>query len=167
MSAFGGVEVRRSGERYRPQVRQVRLACATSGASLMCVCTTGRWARGPALFHACALIDWRHGRVFAGARSRREGRPRSGSGAHVRRVHLTPRRPLPLIPPPPPFTPAHLENVAVERRTASRSPSSVRCGSKRQSLGVGAGVGRGGGNDRETGLFWLFGGAVGWCPVSP
>lgn len=143
MSAFGGVEVRRSGERYRPQVRQVRLACATSGASLMCVCTTGRWARGPTLFHACALIDWRHGRVFAGARSRREGRPRSGSGAHVRRVHLTPRRPLPLIPPHPPSLPPTLRMWPSKGglRVAHRPRSAVGVNGSPLAWGLG---GRGG-----------------------
>lgn len=55
-------------------------------------------------------------------------------------------------------SPALLENVAVERRTA------------RSAVGVNGNPlagGRGWEVDRETGLFWLFGGAVGCCPLSP
>lgn len=116
--------------------------------SLADVCLhDGPVGQGPALFHACALIDWRHGRVFAGARNRREGRPRSGSGAHVRRVHLTPRRPLPLIPHPPPLPPTlRMWPSKGGLRVAHRPRSAVGVNDSPLAWGVGGG---GGGRKRQ------------------
>lgn len=152
---FGGEELLRPGELYRLQVRQVRLASPTSGASLMRVCTMGRWARQIALLRACALVYWCHGPLFADARSRREG-PRSGSGegAHVRLLQLT-------------------ENHRVVRfRSTLRERGRRKVGWASLTF-LGSAVGVNGSplawvvGGREVGLFWLLGGSVGGRPVSP